>query len=76
MIRDLQDESNNLIKEGIQYQYALLKKEEQEGKTGLFQSGYQWKVGGHKERRNKSEYGGCILYLYMKIEERNLLKLF
>jgi hypothetical protein len=37
---------------------------------------YQWEVGGHKERVNEGEYGGCILYSYMKIEEWNLLKLF
>jgi hypothetical protein len=33
-------------------------------------------VGGHKERENEGECGGCILYPYMKIEELNLLKLF
>jgi hypothetical protein len=39
--------------------------------------GYQWKEGGgHKDRWNEGEYGGCILYTYMKIEQRNLLKLF
>jgi hypothetical protein len=26
-------------------------------------------VGEHKERVNEYEYGGCILYSYMKIEE-------
>jgi hypothetical protein len=26
-------------------------------------------VGGHKERGNEDEYGGNILYPYMKIEE-------
>jgi hypothetical protein len=26
-------------------------------------------VGGHRERVNESEYGGCILYSQMKIEE-------
>jgi hypothetical protein len=25
--------------------------------------------GGHKERGNEGEYGGSILYSYMKIEE-------
>jgi hypothetical protein len=25
--------------------------------------------GGHKGRANEGEYGGCILYPYMKIEE-------
>jgi hypothetical protein len=38
--------------------------------------GYQWKVCGHKERGNEGEYGGCILYPHMKIEEWNLIKLF
>jgi hypothetical protein len=26
-------------------------------------------VGGYKERINEGEYGGCILYSYMKIEK-------
>jgi hypothetical protein len=26
-------------------------------------------VGGHKERGNEGEYGGCILYPYIKKEE-------
>jgi hypothetical protein len=30
---------------------------------------YQWEVGGHKERGSEGEYGGCILYPYMKVEE-------
>jgi hypothetical protein len=30
--------------------------------------GCQWDRGGHKERVNEGEYGGCILYSYMKIE--------
>jgi hypothetical protein len=30
---------------------------------------YQWEVGGPNERGNEGEYGGCILYPYMKIEE-------
>jgi hypothetical protein len=25
--------------------------------------------GGHKKRVNEGEYGGCIFYLYIKIEE-------
>jgi hypothetical protein len=25
--------------------------------------------GGHKESKNVCEYGGCILYSHMKIEE-------
>jgi hypothetical protein len=29
----------------------------------------------HKKRVNEGGYYGCILYLYMKIEEGNLLKL-
>jgi hypothetical protein len=32
--------------------------------------------GGHKERVREGEYGRCILYSYMKIEEWNLRKLF
>jgi hypothetical protein len=31
--------------------------------------GYQEEWGGHKERVNEGEYSGCILYLYMIIEE-------
>jgi hypothetical protein len=31
--------------------------------------GYQWEGGRHKKRVNEGEYGGCILYSYMKIEE-------
>jgi hypothetical protein len=31
--------------------------------------GYQWEVGGHKERGNEGEYGGYILYPNMKIGE-------
>jgi hypothetical protein len=38
-------------------------------KQVLSRGGYQWEVRGQKERRNKGEYGGCILYSYMKIEE-------
>jgi hypothetical protein len=33
-------------------------------------------MGEHKERVNEGEYGRCILYLYMKVEEWNLLNLF
>jgi hypothetical protein len=37
-----------------------------EDKTGPF---WRWvSVGGHKERVNENEYGGCILYSYKKIE--------
>jgi hypothetical protein len=28
-----------------------------------------WEGGGHKERVNEGENGGCILYPYMKTEE-------
>jgi hypothetical protein len=31
---------------------------------------------GHKERGNEGAYDDYVLYSYMKIEERNLLKLF
>jgi hypothetical protein len=31
---------------------------------------YPWEGGdGHKERVNEGEYGGCILYPYMKTKE-------
>jgi hypothetical protein len=33
------------------------------------------KGGGHKERVNECEYGRCVLYLYMKIEEWNNVEL-
>jgi hypothetical protein len=32
-------------------------------------NGYQCEESGHKERVKEAKYGGCILYLYMKIEE-------
>jgi hypothetical protein len=44
-------------------------------KQAFFWDG-QWEMGGHKERGNKGECGGCILYPHGKIEECNLLKLF
>jgi hypothetical protein len=31
--------------------------------------GYQWEGGGDKERVKEGEYGECILYSYMKIEQ-------
>jgi hypothetical protein len=37
--------------------------------TLLFWGGYQWEVGGHKEKGNEGECIGCILYPYIKIEE-------
>jgi hypothetical protein len=30
---------------------------------------YQWEEGWHKESVNEGEYGGYILYSYMKTEE-------
>jgi hypothetical protein len=45
-------------------------------KQGLLWGIYQCVEGGHKERVNEGEYGGCILYSYIKIKECNLLKLF
>jgi GH43 family beta-xylosidase len=30
---------------------------------------YQWEGSGYKEWVNEGEYGRCILYSYMKIEE-------
>jgi hypothetical protein len=36
---------------------------------GLFGARYQREVGGHEEKVYEGEYGDCILYLYMKIEE-------
>jgi hypothetical protein len=53
----------------LNYQYMFNKNDGQEGKINLFWDGYQWEGGGHKERGNEGEYGGCILYLYMQIEE-------
>jgi hypothetical protein len=32
--------------------------------------------GGHKESGNEGEHGRCVLYPYMKTEERNLWKFF
>jgi hypothetical protein len=32
-------------------------------------SGYQWDGGRHKVKMNEGEYGGCVLYSCMKIEE-------
>jgi hypothetical protein len=48
-----------------------LKNEEQEVKQVLPRGAFQWEEGenGHKESVNKGEYGGCILYSYVKIEE-------
>jgi hypothetical protein len=34
-----------------------------------FQEGYQWQAGKHKDKGDEDEYGGCILYPYMKTEE-------
>jgi hypothetical protein len=34
----------------------------------LSRRGYEWEVGGHKERGNEGQYDGCILYPYIKIE--------
>jgi hypothetical protein len=42
--------------------------EGQEGKTGLF-LGVGTSGNGNKEKGNEGEYGGCILYPYVKIEE-------
>jgi hypothetical protein len=38
-------------------------------KQALFWGGYQWERTGKKERVKESEYGGCTLYLCMKIEQ-------
>jgi hypothetical protein len=45
-------------------------------KQVLSGGGYQWGRGGGMKRVKEGEYGGCVLYSYMKIEQRNLLKLF
>jgi hypothetical protein len=50
--------------------------EGQEGKTNPVWRWVPVGWGGHKERVKDSEYGGCILYACMKIEQQNLLKLF
>jgi hypothetical protein len=39
------------------------------GETGLFQEWVPVGGGRHKEKVNEGEYGGYILYSYMKIEE-------
>jgi hypothetical protein len=47
-----------------------LKKRRAGGKKEVFSGGeYQGEVGGHKERGNEDEYGGYVLYPYIKIEE-------
>jgi hypothetical protein len=55
------------------YQYTLNlkkeKKEERERKRSLFWGWIPVGGGGHKERQNEGEYGGCILHPYMEIEE-------
>jgi hypothetical protein len=38
--------------------------------------GYQWEMGGLKERGNEGGYGEWILYPYMKTEKWNQLNLF
>jgi hypothetical protein len=43
--------------------------EDKRVKQFFSESGYQWKEGGHKEKMNEDEYGECIVYSYMKIEE-------
>jgi hypothetical protein len=55
---------------------VLIQKLQKQGKMVFSGGGGPERGGGHKERANKSVYGGCILYPYMKIEEQNLLKLF
>jgi hypothetical protein len=31
--------------------------------------GYQWEEGGYRERVKEGEYGGNIMYLYMKMKK-------
>jgi hypothetical protein len=50
--------------------------EDRKIKRVLLGDGYLWKGVGHKKGVKEGEYGGCILYSCMKIEQRNLLKLF
>jgi hypothetical protein len=52
----------------LDYQYTLLKKNERRVKQ-IFSSLGTNGMGEHKERVNEGEYGRCILYLYMKVEE-------
>jgi hypothetical protein len=42
----------------------------------LFQRWVPMGWGGNKERVNEGEYGGCIFYSQMKVEKRNLSRLF
>jgi hypothetical protein len=51
-------------------QYYKKKKRRRKEERKIFsEGGYQWVWEGHKERVNKGEYGRCILYSYIKIEE-------
>jgi hypothetical protein len=43
-------------------------REKKENKSFLV-GRYQWEGGRHKVRVNEYEYGRCILYSYMEIEE-------
>jgi hypothetical protein len=52
----------------LDYQYTLTKNEG-EGKIGLFWGWAPVGGDGHKGSGNKVEYGECILYPYMEIEE-------
>jgi hypothetical protein len=54
----------------LYYQYThTQEKEGNEGKTGLFWAWVPVGRDGHKERVNGGEYGECILYSYMKIDD-------
>jgi hypothetical protein len=66
--------SNNLKPPWTINIHLILKNEGQEGKINLFLRWLPVGGDGHKERGNEDEYGGCVLYPYLKIEEWNLLK--
>jgi hypothetical protein len=53
----------------LHHQYALLKKRRARGKNRSFLGVGTSGRGGNKKRENEGEYGGRILYLYMKIEK-------
>jgi hypothetical protein len=57
-------------------QYTLEKMKDRKIKQVLSWVGYQWDGGGHEKSVKENNYGRCILYSCMKIEQLNILKLF
>jgi hypothetical protein len=45
-------------------------------KQVLSRGWYQWKGERHKDRVKEGQYGGRAMHLCMKVEQRDLLKLF